>query len=81
MMTRGYGFPSRVLQFLAWPARVAAARRDFVLLATMDDRGLADIGLSRQDLRNVTALPLSENPTGRLAEIARERAEYVRLAH
>jgi hypothetical protein len=43
------------------------------LLSSLDDRGLADIGLSRQDLRDVTALPLSQDPTSHLATRARER--------
>jgi uncharacterized protein YjiS (DUF1127 family) len=74
MATHDYPYATWLWQFLSWPARVAEARRDFALLATLDDRGLADIGLSRQDLRDATALPLSENPTGRLAEVAKERA-------
>jgi uncharacterized protein YjiS (DUF1127 family) len=58
-----------------WPARAASARRDLALLASLDDRGLADIGLIRQDLRDATAFSLFEDPTAHLAARARERAE------
>ena len=50
-----------------WPARVAAARAVMTQLAAMNVRELADIGLSPQDVRDATALPLSEDPTGILA--------------
>ena len=63
-----------------WPVRVARARRDLELLAGLDDRGLADIGLSRQDLRDVTALGLSQDPTGPLSARARERASLAMAA-
>ena len=68
-------FPKLVFRLLSWPARVAAARRDFALLAAMGEHELRDIGLTRQDLRDATALPLSENATGALARRAQERAE------
>jgi uncharacterized protein YjiS (DUF1127 family) len=57
-----------------WPARVAQARRDLAMLASLDDRGLADIGLGRHDLRDATAVGLGEDPTALLAVRARERA-------
>ena len=57
-----------------WPARVAQARRDLAMLASLDDRGLADIGLGRHDLRDATAVGLGQDPTALLAERARERA-------
>jgi hypothetical protein len=50
-----------------WPARVAAARAAFGQLAAMDARGLADIGLTPQDLRNATAGALDADPTPKLA--------------
>ncbi len=61
-----------------WPLRVAEARREFALLAGLDDRGLADMGLTRQDLRDATAFPLSERPSSCLAERAREREAQAR---
>ncbi len=65
-------------RLVTWPARVAQARRDFAMLASLGDRELRDIGLSRQDLRDATALPLSENATHVLARRAGERAELAR---
>lgn len=55
-----------------WPARVAAARAVLAQLAAMDARELADIGLTRQDLRDVAALPLGDDPTLALSERAME---------
>ena len=63
---------------LYWPFEVAEHRRAFRALAEMDDRGLADIGLTRQDLRDVTALPLSADPTQALAARAAEREALAR---
>ena len=57
-----------------WPARVAQARRDLAMLASLDDRDLADIGLGRHDLRDATAVGLGQDPTVLLAARARERA-------
>ena len=54
---------SAVGRALVWPFRVAAARRDLAMLAGMNDMELADIGLSRQDLRDASALALGEDPT------------------
>jgi uncharacterized protein YjiS (DUF1127 family) len=57
----------------AWPYRVAAARSTMRTLAGMDHRELADIGLIRSDLRDVSALALDCDPTALLARRARER--------
>ena len=63
------------LQRLAsWPFRVAAARASMRQLAGMSDRELADIRLTRQDLRDASALSLSDDPTRIFAIRARERA-------
>jgi uncharacterized protein YjiS (DUF1127 family) len=74
----------RLVSFVAaivlWPVCVAEHRRVLAELAAMDDRGLADIGLRRQDLRDVTALPLSADPTAALAQRARERERLARTA-
>ena len=56
---------------LSWPARVGAARRAMTQLARMSDYELRDIGLTRQDVFDVSALPLDEDPT---ALLARRRA-------
>ena len=58
----------------AWPFRVAAARASMRQLAGMTDRELADIRLTRQDLRDASALSLSEDPTRLLSKRVRERA-------
>jgi uncharacterized protein YjiS (DUF1127 family) len=57
----------------AWPFRVAAARATLGALGQMDCRELADIGLTRCDVRDATALPLDRDPSELLAARARER--------
>ena len=71
-------FGLALLSCLALPARVLAARRDLAALGALDDRGLADIGIGRHDLRDVSAYSWFEDPTARLAERARERADVAR---
>jgi uncharacterized protein YjiS (DUF1127 family) len=48
-------------------------RQDAAMLASMDDRMLSDIGLTRSDLRDAYAEPLWRDPTSILAIRARER--------
>ena len=48
-------------------------RHDAMRLAEMDDRMLADIGLSRSDLRDAYALPLWRDPSDVLARRAADR--------
>lgn len=62
------------LRVLRWPARVIEARRTLNQLAGMSDFELCDIGLSRQDLANVTARPLDEDPTSYLVSARAARA-------
>ena len=71
---------SYLVQACLWPARIAQARRDLAMLASLDDRGLADIGLGRHDLRDATAVGLGDDPTELLAARARERARAARDA-
>ena len=62
---------------LSWPARVGTARRTMSQLARMSEYELRDIGLTRQDVVDVSALPLDEDPTALLArrrDAAREHA-------
>jgi uncharacterized protein YjiS (DUF1127 family) len=54
-------------------ARALKNRREAVMLARMDDRMLADIGLNRSDLRDAYAQPLWRDPTDTLATRALER--------
>ena len=64
MASRAAGAVWRVV---AWPARVGAARRAMSELARMSDYELRDIGLTRSDINDTSALPLSADPTGLLA--------------
>ena len=66
------------LRALLWPARVIAARRALAQLSGLSEYELRDIGLSRQDLVDLTARPLDDDPTIHLADA---RAERARLAH
>jgi len=76
--------PNHALSYLVnaclWPARVAQARRDLAMLASLDDRDLADIGLGRHDLRDATAVGMGKDPTELLAARARERARSLKDA-
>jgi uncharacterized protein YjiS (DUF1127 family) len=54
-------------------------RGDFVLLSSLDDRMLRDIGLTRGDLNDALAEPLWRDPTAVLVRRQRER-RAVRLA-
>ena len=58
-----------------WPIRVMEARRTLSQLAGLSDYELRDVGLIRQDLANLTARPLDEDPTPYLtsARISRAR--------
>jgi uncharacterized protein YjiS (DUF1127 family) len=54
-------------------ARALKNRRQAGMLAGLDDRMLADIGLTRSDLRDAYAEPLWRDPTDKLANRAREK--------
>jgi uncharacterized protein YjiS (DUF1127 family) len=58
-----------------WPIRVIEARRTLAQLAGLSEYELRDLGLTRQDLVDVTARPLDEDPTPYLnrARISRAR--------
>src|SRR5262245_57005235 len=56
--------------------RALKNRRDAVLLADFDDRMLADIGLSRSDVRDAYAMPLWRDPTALLRSRVGERHRY-----
>jgi uncharacterized protein YjiS (DUF1127 family) len=61
---------------LSWPARISAERRAMGQLARMSDHELSDIGLVRQDVVDVSALRLDDDPSRVLSErrAARERS-------
>ena len=80
---RGLGSrPSTTLQRLLvtlrktvlWPARALKAQRELEMLARLSEHELKDIGLTRSDLGDITALPADVSPTDFLALRIEERA-------
>ena len=70
--------PAKALwRALTWPARVGAARRTMSELSRMSEYELRDIGLTRSDLNDASALPLDADPSGLLV---RRRAWRERTA-
>ncbi len=65
-----------VLLALRKLTRALRNRRDAALLARFDERMLADIGLTRSDLRDAYAEPLWRDPTDILAQRADERRKH-----
>jgi uncharacterized protein YjiS (DUF1127 family) len=61
-------------------ARALKNRRRAGMLAGMDDRMLADIGLTRSDLRDAYAEPLWRDPTDMLAGRARDKQRHRRTS-
>ena len=62
-----------LLHVLGWPARVHRARRLMLQLGAFSDRELKDIGLVRQDLRDVTGLASGIDPSATLRARAKAR--------
>ena len=56
------GAAKALWRVLTWPARVGAARRTMSELARMSEYELRDIGLTRSDVNDATALPLDADP-------------------
>jgi len=54
-------------------AQLVKSRRDATMLAGLDDRMLADIGLTRGDLRDAYSEPVWSDPTAILVSRAHER--------
>ena len=54
-------------------AQMVKNRRDAVTLASLDDRMLADIGLTRGDVRDAVSEPVWRDPTAILVSRAQER--------
>lgn len=65
-----------VTRWLKELARARRNRRDAVKLAGLDRRMLADIGISRADVRDAFSEPFWEDPTALLRERAIERRLY-----
>ena len=57
------GATALLVRVFSWPARVYTARRTMRELAQLSDYELRDIGLTRQDLADSTALPLDADPS------------------
>lgn len=61
--------PAKALwRVLTWPVRVSEARRTMSDLARMSEYELRDIGLTRSDVNDATALPLDTDPSGLLVK-------------
>lgn len=69
-----FSIVDRAVAAIARLSIVMKNRRDFRILAEMDDRELADIGLTRADLDAMSALPLTNDPTVFLGAAAHKRA-------
>ena len=71
---RGAALAKRVA---LWPVHVVAARRTLAQLAALSDYELRDVGLVRQDLVDLTARALDEDPTPHLNRARISRARHV----
>lgn len=65
--------PGRILTWARAAWRAWRNRRVAWRLARLDDRLLADIGLTRGDIDRALSLPLSQDPTRELYRISWER--------
>lgn len=74
VLHRGAGFFAALVRAARWPAEVVAARRTAALLAAMDGRQLADIGLTRADVIEAADGTLRANVGAFLTMRAHERA-------
>lgn len=61
------------LRVILFPVRFYEARARFAEVARLTDHELADIGLARSDVSDVSALPRDVDPTGELARRAATR--------
>lgn len=57
-----------------WPVRAVKARQHLMQLGALNERELQDIGLTRQDLRNASALATDADPTEFLARVVEDRS-------
>ncbi len=72
------GATKALWRVLTWPARVAAARRTMSELARMSDYQLRDLGITRSDVNDATALPLDADPSSLLIKRRAWRERPVR---
>jgi uncharacterized protein YjiS (DUF1127 family) len=74
LFTRGVAKGAATLARGTW--QIVVARRALARLADRDDRMLADIGLTRSDLRDAGSAPLWQNPMSILEQrVSRRRAD------
>jgi hypothetical protein len=74
LFTRAVAKGAATLALGTW--QIVVARRALARLADRDDRMLADIGLTRSDLRDAGSAPLWQNPTRTLEQrVSRRRAD------
>lgn len=71
---------ARGAQALGAVGHMLEQRRIIAELATFDDRMLRDIGITRSDLRDASAVRIPQDPTRMLVLRATERRAAVRLA-
>lgn len=76
---------TRSASALAWPdplrfvRQIFANRRTVGALSALDDRQLADIGLSRLDVEWASGLPITADPASELERHVRRRHDLRRL--
>ena len=74
------GIAARLPRWLKWFTAFWRHRHDIELLASLDDRMLADIGLTRSDLHEAIAEPRWRDPSALLIDRRRERRDSRRSA-
>ena len=67
-----------LVHLVGWPFRMWAARQNLAQLAGMSEHELRDIGLTRQDLYDVSGYPLDQDPTAVLSSRVAARRRYMR---
>jgi uncharacterized protein YjiS (DUF1127 family) len=84
---RPAGFAVKLARGLVALVHIFKRRHELQMLASFDDRMLADIGLTRGDLRDAVAEPLWRDPTAILVSRVCERRQarhavgFMRSAH
>lgn len=75
------GLPARIVRLAREYAVRRQERHAFLTIARLDDRMLADVGLSRSDVESAANLPLTINASQAVQQIAADRRaeeRYVR---
>ena len=69
----GHALARALLRALAWPLRVYEARRIMLQLGSLGDHELRDMGLTRLDLQDASALAFDADPSLALRRRVEER--------